>query len=113
MLPQLSIYERHPYARAGYVLRLFHGRRLLDSLKVFYSDTFVLPLPEGHRFPMAKYSMLRERVALSNICGPGEMRVPSAVSDEEILRAHEGRYLRRVVDGTLTEKEMRRIGFPW
>jgi acetoin utilization deacetylase AcuC-like enzyme len=82
-------------------------------LKVFYSDHFVLPLPEGHRFPMVKYSMLRERVAASGICGPGEMTVPRAVSDEEILRSHDGGYLRRVGSGTLTEKEMRRIGFPW
>ena len=82
-------------------------------MKVFYSDHFVLPLPAGHRFPMAKYSMLRTRVAAAGICGPGEMRVPRPVSDEEILRAHERGYLRRVVDGTLTRKEMRRIGFPW
>ena len=82
-------------------------------MKVFYSYHFVLPLPEGHRFPMAKYSMLRERVAGANVCGPAEMRVPRAVSDEEILRVHEEGYLRRVVDGSLTEKEVRRIGFPW
>jgi acetoin utilization deacetylase AcuC-like enzyme len=82
-------------------------------VKVFYSDHFVLPLPEGHRFPMAKYSMLRERVARDGICGPGELRTPRAVRDEEILRAHASDYLERVVSGTLTEKEMRRIGFPW
>jgi acetoin utilization deacetylase AcuC-like enzyme len=82
-------------------------------LKVFYSDSFVLPLPEGHRFPMAKYSMLRERVEKTSICGPGELRVPRAVSDEEILRAHDRGYLRQVVTGTLTRSEMRRIGFPW
>ena len=82
-------------------------------MKVFYSDHFVLPLPEGHRFPMTKYSMLRERVAGSSVCGPGELREPGAVTDEEILRAHGPDYLRRVISGTLTEKEIRRIGFPW
>ncbi len=82
-------------------------------MKVFYSDHFVLPLPEGHRFPMVKYSMLRERVTASDVCGPGEMIVPRPVSDEEILRCHDGGYLRRVVSGMLTEKEMRRIGFSW
>ncbi|MGH3145450.1 MAG: histone deacetylase family protein [Rubrobacter sp.] len=82
-------------------------------MKVFYSDRFVLPLPEGHRFPMVKYSMLRERVARAGICGPGELRVPEAVSDEEILRAHHPDYLERVVSGKLTDKEVRRIGFPW
>ncbi len=82
-------------------------------MKVFYSDQFVLPLPEGHRFPMKKYSMLRERVAEGGICGRGELRVPHAVTDEEILRAHDAGYLKKVVSGTLTDKEMRRIGFPW
>jgi acetoin utilization deacetylase AcuC-like enzyme len=62
---------------------------------------------------MVKYSMLRERVAKAGVCGPGEMRVPRPVSDAEILRSHDESYQRRVVEGTLTEKEMRRIGFPW
>jgi acetoin utilization deacetylase AcuC-like enzyme len=82
-------------------------------VKVFYCDHFVLPLPEGHRFPMAKYSMLRERVAANGICGPGELRTPRAVTDEEILRAHAPDYLESVVSGNLTDKEVRRIGFPW
>lgn len=82
-------------------------------MKIFYSDHFVLPLPDGHRFPMLKYSALRERVAASSVCGPGELREPDAVTDEEILRAHNPDYLRRVVSGTLTDKEVRRIGFPW
>jgi acetoin utilization deacetylase AcuC-like enzyme len=62
---------------------------------------------------MAKYSMLRERVAADGICGPGELRTPRAVTDEEILRAHAPGYLERVVSGSLTDKEIRRIGFPW
>src|ERR687893_2521079 len=82
-------------------------------MKVFYSDHFVLPLPDGHRFPMLKYALLRERVAGSSVCGPGELREPRAVTDARILRAHDEGYLRRVVSGTLSEKEIRRIGFPW
>lgn len=90
-----------------------HATASRRAVKVFYSDHFVLPLPEGHRFPMVKYSMLRERVAASGICGPGELRVPHPVTDEEILRAHDAAYLKHVVAGSLTDKEMRRIGFPW
>lgn len=82
-------------------------------LKVFYSDHFVLPLPEGHRFPMKKYSILRQKVDDGGITGPNELRSPRAVTDEEILRAHEAGYLKRVVSGTLDSKEIRRIGFPW
>ncbi len=82
-------------------------------MKVFYSDHFVLPLPEGHRFPMVKYSMLREKVEESGICGPCELRVPDAATDEQILRAHDRDYLERAKAGALTDKEVRRIGFPW
>ena len=81
-------------------------------MRVFYSDTFVLPLPEGHRFPMEKYSMLRERVE-NEIAAAVELVVPRAATDEELLRAHEWEYVRRASEGELTEKEQRRIGFPW
>src|SRR5215211_3384137 len=93
--------ESYPYAERRYVLRSLRGLARTQNLKVFYSDHFVLPLPEGHRFPMVKYSMLRRRVAASGICGPEEIRVPRAVSDQEILRSHERGYLRQVVAGTL------------
>lgn len=82
-------------------------------MKVFYSDHFVLPLPEGHKFPMVKYSMLREKVEESGICAPGELRVPEAATDEQILSAHTKDYLERAEAGELTDKEVRRIGFPW
>ena len=32
-------------------------------MDAYYADEFVLPLPEGHRFPMAKYRLLRDRIA--------------------------------------------------
>ena len=88
-------------------------RQVRDPVKVFYSDHFVLPLPEGHRFPMPKYTMLRGRVAASSICGPGELRKPEAATDEEFLRAHRPGYIARVVSGTLTDKEVWRICFSW
>ncbi len=31
-------------------------------MQAFYSDQFVLPLPPGHRFPMPKYRLLRDRI---------------------------------------------------
>ncbi len=82
-------------------------------MKIFYSDHFVLPLPEGHKFPMVKYSMLREKVGEAGICGPGELRVPEAATDGQILRAHDEDYLERAKAGELSRKEVRRIGFPW
>jgi acetoin utilization deacetylase AcuC-like enzyme len=82
-------------------------------MKIFYSDQFVLPLPAEHRFPMPKYRLLRERVAAVQLVPPENMLIPDAATDEQILWAHDADYLERVRNGTLTAKEIRRIGFPW
>lgn len=93
------------------------GARFLSwweaDVKLFYTDHFVLPLPPGHRFPMSKYALLRQRVVESGLFRPEELCVPHAATDEEILRAHDAGYLHRVCSGTLSEAEVRRIGFPW
>jgi acetoin utilization deacetylase AcuC-like enzyme len=82
-------------------------------MKAWYTDHFVLPLPEGHRFPMQKYALLRQRVLASQVVRPEELCVPHAATDQEIQRAHSPVYLRRVQAGELTPPEIRRIGFPW
>jgi acetoin utilization deacetylase AcuC-like enzyme len=82
-------------------------------MKAFYCDHFVLPLPEGHRFPMRKYSLLRERVLEEGIIAPENLIVPEPATDEQILRVHHHNYLEKVKTGTLSPKEIRRIGFPW
>jgi acetoin utilization deacetylase AcuC-like enzyme len=83
------------------------------SLKLYYADHFVLPLPEGHRFPMEKYSRLRARLLECGVFADDDFSVPAAASDTEILRAHDAGYLQRVASGTLDAAEVRRIGFPW
>jgi acetoin utilization deacetylase AcuC-like enzyme len=82
-------------------------------MQIFYSDTFVLPLPEGHRFPMQKYALLRERVVAAEVVPPAHMQVPPAASDAELLRAHSAAYVADVQQGTLSHAAIRRIGFPW
>jgi acetoin utilization deacetylase AcuC-like enzyme len=82
-------------------------------LKIFYHDHFVLPLPEGHRFPMSKYALLRRRVIEANLVRSQDLLVGPAATDEELTRAHHPDYLRRVIEGELSDREIRRIGFPW
>lgn len=82
-------------------------------LKAFYSDHFVLPLPPEHRFPMEKYSRLRARILAEGVLPPQNLLTPDAATDEQILLAHDADYLERVKRGALTEREQRRIGFPW
>jgi len=82
-------------------------------MNVFYSDHFTVPLPEGHRFPMEKYAMLRKCIQENGTLKSSNMLVPRPASDEQLLRVHTTDYLDRVVLGKLSKKEIRRIGFPW
>lgn len=82
-------------------------------MKAFYHDHFVFPLPDGHRFPMSKYSLLRERLIVERIIRPEDLIVPEAATDEQLLTVHDPDYLNRLTAGKLTYKETRRIGFPW
>jgi acetoin utilization deacetylase AcuC-like enzyme len=82
-------------------------------MKAYYIDRFELPLPSNHRFPMEKYVLLRRRVVEAGLVSPGDLRVPCAATDAEITRVHDREYVRRLMNGELTEREIRRIGFPW
>jgi acetoin utilization deacetylase AcuC-like enzyme len=82
-------------------------------MKVYYSDLFPFPLPEGHRFPIEKYLRLRERILAAGILSEDRLLVPEAATDGQLLLAHTPSYLGRVKAGTLTQKEIREIGFPW
>jgi acetoin utilization deacetylase AcuC-like enzyme len=80
-------------------------------MQAFYSDHFVLPLPEGHRFPMQKYRMLRE--LLQTHLPDLVLNEPHAATDGELALAHSPVYIQRVCDGTLSKEEQQAIGFPW
>lgn len=82
-------------------------------MQIFHSDRFLPPLPEGHRFPMEKYALLRERVGASEKRLSGGLKVPPAATVEDLTRVHDAAYVRRVLTGTLSTGEVRRIGFPW
>jgi len=80
-------------------------------MKVFSSERFVLPLPAGHRFPMSKYARLRERVRLE--LDSIELLEPEPAGDTVLALAHDADYIERVVNGQLSAREQRTIGFPW
>jgi len=82
-------------------------------VEIYFTDSFVLPLPEGHRFPMAKYARLRERVEAAPWRNGHRLSPPEAATDEQLGRAHRPDYLDRVRSGSLSPAEVRRIGFPW
>ena len=82
-------------------------------MKIFYTDSFAIPLPQDHSFPIGKYALLRNRIENSSLFSAQDLCIPRAVTDIEICRSHDPDYLQRLQQGKLTAREIRRIGLPW
>jgi acetoin utilization deacetylase AcuC-like enzyme len=86
---------------------------MMLCVKAFYSDTFVLPLPEGHRFPMAKYARLRERILAERVLRAADVQEAPLAEWDQLRLVHTAEYVEAVATGTLPTEIQRRIGFPW
>lgn len=80
-------------------------------MHAFYADHFILPLPSGHRFPMAKYGRLRQRLAAELPQVQLGQALPA--SDGELALAHAPDYIAAIAEGHLSAAAQREIGFPW
>ena len=78
--------------------------------RLFYCDHYQIPLPSGHKFPMAKYRLLREALAAD---GTYRLDPAQPAAREAVLAAHDRAYVMAFVEGTLGPTAIRRIGFPW
>jgi acetoin utilization deacetylase AcuC-like enzyme len=76
------------------------------------SDHYTLDLPAGHRFPIAKYALIREQLLWQGIAAPEDFYEPGLCAEEDILRVHTAEYWRNVRDLQLSAAEVRRLGLP-
>lgn len=76
------------------------------------SDRYTLPLPAGHRFPIAKYALLREQLLWQGVATGADFYDPGFCSEEDILRVHSVEYWHKVRDQQLSPAEVRRLGLP-
>jgi acetoin utilization deacetylase AcuC-like enzyme len=77
-------------------------------VEVWAHDRWRIPLPEGHKFPIDKYRLLRERVQASVT-----VRESDAVPWEWLAAVHEAPLLERIRLGEMTLREVRGLGLPW
>jgi len=83
----------------------------LAQMKLFYAATHIQTLPAGHRFPMGKYELLRQRLAAEM----PQLTLESAdlASEGELALVHTPSYIEAVFKGSLPPAAQREIGFPW
>jgi acetoin utilization deacetylase AcuC-like enzyme len=82
-------------------------------LPLVYHPGYVAPLPAGHRFPMAKFQLLYERILRDRIATPDQFHQPELPPLDWLELVHEPTYIQDYCHGTLDPKVQRRIGLPW
>ena len=80
-------------------------------MKAFYANPFVLTLPAHHRFPMVKYQLLRDAIAMA--LPQVQFDLARQASDSELALAHTPDYVQAICEGTVAPDILREIGFPW
>lgn len=83
------------------------------AFPIVYSPDHVAPLPEGHRFPMAKFGKVYEWLVRDGVASLDQFHLPQPATEAQLALAHDPAYIRAYLNGTLDARIMRRIGFPW
>ena len=81
-------------------------------IHIAHHAIYAHPLPEGHRFPMAKYELLPQQLLLEGTCHKEQFFVPKRMADVHITQTHCADYYERLKSLSFSKKEARRIGFP-
>src|SRR5690606_26261706 len=79
---------------------------------IAYHPAFCHPLPEGHRFPMIKYDLIPKQLIYQGVCTPNQFFKPEAMGLEMLRFTHSEDYIQSLLDGSISAKAMRKIGFP-
>ncbi|MCI4670168.1 MAG: histone deacetylase [Bacteroidia bacterium] len=82
-------------------------------LKISWSPLYEYPLPEGHRFPMEKYSLIPEQLLYEGSISESNLYTPGLLSEEVLLLTHTKTYWNKLKQGQLSKKEIRKTGFPF
>jgi acetoin utilization deacetylase AcuC-like enzyme len=82
-------------------------------MKLYFSDHYPLPIPDNHRFPAAKYRLLKERLLSEGIVNDSQLIPSPLATKDEIRLAHTEDYYEQMKNGLVPHEQMKRVGFPW
>ncbi|MEO6758465.1 MAG: histone deacetylase [Saprospiraceae bacterium] len=81
-------------------------------LRIAYSPIYKYELPEGHRFPMAKYELIAEQLLYEGSVSEANFFHPDPLDESVALLTHSQEYWDKLNQVKLSAKEVRAIGFP-
>jgi acetoin utilization deacetylase AcuC-like enzyme len=82
-------------------------------MRAWSSARFTVPLPDGHRFPIAKYARIRDEIVARGLLPRQAIEEPDRADRWALELVHTPPYADAVLGGTLLAAEVRRLGFPW
>lgn len=82
-------------------------------MKVFYTPRYYADIGNGHIFPIRKFEFVRDRLLAEGTLHKSELTEPQPATVEQVRLVHTEDYVSRLCAGTLTAKELRRLGLPW
>jgi acetoin utilization deacetylase AcuC-like enzyme len=83
------------------------------SVPIVYHPDYVTPLPDAHRFPMAKFRLLHDLLLADRVTTIDRVFTPEIPPTEWLELVHDPAYIQAYYTGTLDPKAQRRIGLPW
>ena len=80
---------------------------------IIYHPLYNIPLPEKHRFPGTKYSLLMKDLKTSGVIESYLRYVPKASTVEHLSIVHDTSYIKAIETGNLLREQQVRLGLPW
>ncbi|HEX6126377.1 MAG TPA: histone deacetylase [Pyrinomonadaceae bacterium] len=84
-----------------------------QGYKVFYSPYYYADIGDGHVFPIRKFELVRDELLAEGTLRHDEIVEPEPAAVDDLLLVHTDDYITRLRTGTLTAKEIRKLGLPW
>ena len=82
-------------------------------MQVFYTPRYYADIGDGHIFPIRKFELVRNRLLAEGTLRHDDLFEPVPATVEQVRLVHTDDYVSRLRAGTLTAKELRRLGLPW
>lgn len=79
---------------------------------ISFSDAWLYKLPDGHRFPISKYELLKDQLLYEGSIRKEQLVDPGLCDEETIQLVHAKEYWQSLSSLTLGTKEIRKIGLP-
>lgn len=85
----------------------------MADYRIFYSPYYYADIGEGHVFPIRKFEIAKDILLGEGTIKREQFIEPAEADREDLLLIHTADYIDRLCEGTLTPKEIRKLGLPW